>query len=492
MLTLVRHPVQSVTEGDALAYSEGALTIDAAGLARSLSADDRLADARVHLVHSGTPVRVLNVLDVFDARWREDGPTYAGFDGPPAAAGTGVTHVLDGLQIVASATLPTGRGGLMVARQAFLDYWGEGQRHSPFAHTTSLVLELTIDPSLQDKGLADEAVRNALILASTTIGRAAARGGGDKEGYPAEGDASERRRLAHMEGYPAEGDASERRRLAHMEGYPAEGDASERRRLAHEEHYPAFTEREASGRRRVAHEEHYPAFAEREASGRRRVAYVYQIQSQGPPLQTFLYGAHLDGLYPTLIDPVEILDGALVSGNHGLQTTPTIAHCNNPVVRRLLAEDGVALLPVVVMEGHHKTTPLKQRSAERAVRLLQFLRAEAAVFTQEGGGMSIVDQMMTIEGATAAGIECVGITYEMAGPEGTDTPLIYYSRAAQHLVSTGNRDEVVELGAPEQVLGDTGGASESGDLHGPVRVPLYGLYGSTAQVGAGRVRATAA
>ena len=134
--------------------------------------------------------------------------------------------------------------------------------------------------------------------------------------------------------------------------------------------------------------------------------------------------------------------------------------------------------------------------------------------------MSIVDQMLTIEGSHEAGIECAAITYEMSGAEGTDRPLIYFAKAARNLVSTGNRDELVSLAAPERVIGarvpsrprgadgngevwegevGTGGgerkisseSSERIDLAGEVEVPLWVLYGSASQVGGARVRATA-
>jgi hypothetical protein len=125
--------------------------------------------------------------------------------------------------------------------------------------------------------------------------------------------------------------------------------------------------------------------------------------------------------------------------------------------------------------------------------------------------MSIVDQMLTIEAARASGIECVGITYEMAGVDGGDRPLIYYSSAARNLVSTGNRDELVQLEAPNVLVGDEPyrdrterppangtmvaglpGAStersEKIDLSRDVEVPVWCLYGSVSQVGAGRTR----
>jgi sarcosine reductase len=179
--------------------------------------------------------------------------------------------VLGDFQIVASSMLPQGAGGLMVARHAFIDFWGSGALWGPFGATHTLALDLTLSPDLQDKAAATAAIRRALITLSTEIG-------------------------------------------ALCTG--------------------------ATGR-----EEMIPAVWERPELDLPRVAYVYQVQSQDAPLETFLYGANLDDLYPTLLDPVEILDGALVSGNHGLQTTPTISHCTNPGLRRLLAEHGRGLSP---------------------------------------------------------------------------------------------------------------------------------------------------
>lgn len=419
MLTRTVHPVHEIVEGSPR-YADGRLSLDLAHLRAVVERDPFIASVQLGVVRPGDRVRVLNVLDVFDARKKAAGPTYPGCDGPPVTAGTGQTHVFEAFQIVGSGVLPTGEGGLMVARQSFIDFWGEGARWTSFSAVATLVADIRLDPSVQEKGLADAAVRRALIALSTEIG--------------------------------------------------------------------------ALGLQAPGRDEEIPARWQRPATSLPRVAYAYQIQSQGAPLDTFLYGADLVGLYPTLIDPVEIVDGALISGNRGLQTTPTIQHVNNPVLRRLLAEDGrrITLLPVLLMEGHHKSTPAKQRSAAHAVELLRYLRVEGAVFTQEGGGMSVVDQMLTIEGAEAAGIRCVAITYEMAGAEGTDTPLIYYSKAARTVVSTGNREERVTLEAPEWVIGLATGESAFGDLAGPVTVPLYALYCSTSQVGATWTRGYAA
>lgn len=420
MLTRITHPVTEVASGPA-GYDGTRLTLDLERLADEVRDDPRVAEATLQIVRPGDRTRIVSVLDVMDARYSEEGPTYPGIDGPPEVAGAGRTHVLEGFQIVMSGLLPTGDGGLMVAHPACIDFWGRGAELSPFSDAVTLAVDLELVEGLDDKGAADDAIRRGGLTLSRAIGQLAAEAPGSATSYPA------------------------------VHERPADGDL--------------------------------PA-----------VAYVYQIQSQGPPLQTFLYGDDLDDLYPTLIDPVEVLDGAMVTGNHGLQTVPTISHVNNPVLLRLMAEDGTSLrlLPIVLMEGHQKASVLKQRSANQAVQLLRHLGAEAAVLTQEGGGMSVVDQMLTIEGAEAAGIRCVAITYEMAGEEGTDTPLIHFSRSARHLVSTGNREERVQLPAPDRVFGRGADGTDFGDLAGEVRIPLYGLFGSTSQVGQTTVQGYAA
>jgi glycine reductase complex component B subunit alpha and beta len=434
MLRVRTHVVDSVTAGRG-GFEEGALTLDLEQLRSIVLDDPRIADVHLDLVRPGEAARVVNVLDIFDARKRLEGPTYPGIDGAPVATGHGELHRFGNFQIVETGMPPTGEGGLMVARRAFIDFWGKGAAWSPFSAAHTLVMDLEFHPSLTDKVAVDDSARRSLVAASTAIGSMAL-------------------------------DAADEGQVDEFRG----------------------------------------TWERRGGEGLPRVAYVYQVQSQGALVDTFLYGSAVARLYPTLIDPVEILDGALVSGNHQRVTTPTIMHCNNPVLLRLLAEDGerVNLLPAILMEGHHKTTPAKQRSAAHAVQLLRYLRADGAVFTQEGGGMSIVDQMLTIEGARKVGIECVALTYEMAGTEGTDRPLIFYTRAAKNLVSTGNRDELVHLEAPERVIGRSstgspGGtsgrsteASEGADVTGALNVPLWVLYGAVSQVGGARARAHSA
>lgn len=228
-----------------------------------------------------------------------------------------------------------------------------------------------------------------------------------------------------------------------------------------------------------------------------RVGYVYQLQSQGALLETFVYGSDAVHLVPTLMHPNEFLDGAVVSGNHSLQTIPTYVHCRNPVIAELYRRHGkdLCFAGVILTEGHWKTTFLKERSASFAAKLARLLRLDGVVLTQEGGGMSMVDQMLVCRECERQGIKTVLISYEIGGIEGNDdTPLLDSVPEADAIVSTGNREELVELPAVETVLGgeeirDAHAFNASLDPWGPIRVTFCCLYSATNQAGATRLQA---
>lgn len=185
------------------------------------------------------------------------------------------------------------------------------------------------------------------------------------------------------------------------------------------------------------------------------VGYVYQISSAGFCRDTFLYGADFHGMYPTLIHPNEILDGALVNSCVSQFAIPTYIHCNNRVVNNLYkrhAKD-FNFVGVVITKGDAISDFMKQRCAHYTVKLLKMLKANGIVLTQERGGNTVMDQMFACKFAEEAGIKTVVITYEIGGVEGKDIPLIFSVPEADAIVSTGNREEKVDVPAVEKVLG---------------------------------------
>lgn len=226
-----------------------------------------------------------------------------------------------------------------------------------------------------------------------------------------------------------------------------------------------------------------------------RIVYLYQAQSQGTFADTLLYGKAIDNLVPTLIHPNETMDGAIVSANYvyACFKNPTYLHLNNPVIRELYAEHSKTLnfAGIVFYRGHNYTQAEKERAANYAAKLAQFLHADGVVLTGEGGGNSAIDMMLALRECERLGIKTTVITYELGGPEGKDFPLVDNVQEANAIVSTGSCDKTITLPEIGKVVGgktflDTGEPALRGR-----EVVLEKIYCSTNQLGAGYLTAQA-
>ncbi|WP_407312269.1 glycine/sarcosine/betaine reductase component B subunit [Desulfosporosinus sp. SB140] len=188
-----------------------------------------------------------------------------------------------------------------------------------------------------------------------------------------------------------------------------------------------------------------------------RIAYVYHLQSQGLLRNTFIYGQEALHILPTLINPTEIFDGAVVSSNYiiACQKNPTYFHVNNPVVLDLARRHGKDLIFAgVILANEHSTLADKSRSASYAAKLAKFISAAGVIITQEGGGHADTDLMMVCKECETSGIKSVIIANEVAGPEGELPSLVDTVPEAVAIVSTGNNDELVTLDSVERVVGE--------------------------------------
>jgi glycine reductase complex component B subunit alpha and beta len=189
-----------------------------------------------------------------------------------------------------------------------------------------------------------------------------------------------------------------------------------------------------------------------------RVVYAYQVQSQGVFMRSRLYGRILDELVPTLVHPNELADGALTSGGlggHGAKMH-TWMHQNNAVVERLIAGHGTRwdFAGVILHRGHFYLYEDKQRMGLRIAETASLLGAAGAIFTLGGAGNNTTEVMLAIQECERRGIKTVLITWEHAGPDGSDYPLPFAVAEAVAIVSTGNLDEPLDLPAPKRVVGD--------------------------------------
>ena len=160
---------------------------------------------------------------------------------------------------------------------------------------------------------------------------------------------------------------------------------------------------------------------------------------------------------PTIIHPNETADGAIVNASLSFASYPTYVHQNNRVIKGLYQRHGKELnfVGIILLTYHKLTYEDKARKAHYAAKLAKMLGADGIVSTQEGGGNSIVDQMLTVKFCEELGIKTVAVTLEMGGEEGSDFPLIYHVKEADSLVSTGNREQIVRLPKMQKALGGT-------------------------------------
>jgi glycine reductase complex component B subunit alpha and beta len=206
----------------------------------------------------------------------------------------------------------------------------------------------------------------------------------------------------------------------------------------------------------------------------RSVAVILQVASEGPLLDTFLYGGALRGIVPTMLDHREILDGALTSGAYDWPAVRNVTACyqDNALIRSLAAQHGKTLrfAGVVLAAGYLDTAFEKERSAMMSARLCRQMGADGVVCTTFSAGNSHTDTMLTVRACEALGIGTVAILSETTGGLTDHLP------DADSIISTGNTDEMVDPWTPDDVIG-------ASDAMVGEPVPLWSYLGACAQTG---------
>jgi glycine reductase len=225
-------------------------------------------------------------------------------------------------------------------------------------------------------------------------------------------------------------------------------------------------------------------------SGLPRIGVITNLQTQGAFKDVFVRGRSFAGAPPMLIDPGELEDGAVVSGQfgHPALKNPTWVFQNHPIAAELARRHGrdVEFAGLIVAPE-----PVEQAQKElvsaRAAELCAASGMHGVVITKEGGGNADADIALKMDALAALGIEGVGLFAEMAGPEGTAPPLVVAPERATGMVSTGNYDEIVRLPAVERALGGETLDVLSAPATAALEAPMAVLYCSLSPLGAGRV-----
>jgi Glycine/sarcosine/betaine reductase component B subunits. len=230
-----------------------------------------------------------------------------------------------------------------------------------------------------------------------------------------------------------------------------------------------------------------------------KVVYVYLCMSQGLLHDTYLYGRNIQGTVPTLISPLEVMDGAITSGNcvsPGSKTT-TFHHENNAIIEECFKRDGkeinflgVVLYPLSV------TLNEKMINSVTAAKIVEMLNADGAVISMEGFGNPTTDLMMICKRLEEKGIKTVLLSNEDAGVDGKSESLPDGVSCADAIVSTGNSNATLRLPPMETIIGDlkevertTGGNADSIQDDGGLIIEIHGIMGSHNLQGYGNLSA---
>jgi glycine reductase len=222
-------------------------------------------------------------------------------------------------------------------------------------------------------------------------------------------------------------------------------------------------------------------------SGLPRVGVITNLQTQGAFKDVFVYGRSMAGSLPTLFDPIEIEDGAVVSGQYGHPAlrNPTYLHQNHPVVAELRARDGqdlcfagVVLCPEPVAQAD------KELVSTHAAWLCRAAGFDAVIVTKEGAGNADNDLMLKVDALEADGLTAVALYAEMSGADGTGPPLVAGPRRGA-VISTGNYDQRIKLPAVDRAMGGSRLRIADADATAAVEIPTAAILSALSPLGAG-------
>ena len=224
-----------------------------------------------------------------------------------------------------------------------------------------------------------------------------------------------------------------------------------------------------------------------------KVGYLYMLQTQGLLHDTYLYGVDVKKILPTLISPLEVMDGAIVSGNcvSACDKNSTYSHQNNPVIADMLKRHGKDFnFAGCIVTNENVTLADKKRSSTYATKLAGMLGLDGIVITEEGFGNPDADLIMNCWKAERLGIKTALLTDEYAGQDGASQSLADSCPEGNACVTAGNANEVITLPAMKKVIGYpeeaniiAGGWNGSLAENGEITVELQAITGATSELG---------
>ena len=176
-LELARFPVKEIRFASIFRYDAGTLQIDRQALIDIVLQDRRIEEASLAIVYPGERTRITGIRDIVEPRVKVagDGEVFPGTLSAVDQVGSGRTHALCGMAVIATAWYEgTARAGLAVERSGLLDMWGAGAAASRYSSVLGLVLVMRLKRALSDLE-AHAAIQGAELkvaqrIAAVTIG----------------------------------------------------------------------------------------------------------------------------------------------------------------------------------------------------------------------------------------------------------------------------------------------------------------------------------
>jgi glycine reductase len=200
-----------------------------------------------------------------------------------------------------------------------------------------------------------------------------------------------------------------------------------------------------------------------------------------------------------MINPLETMDGAIVSGNcvSSCDKNPTYVHLNNKVIRELFAQHGKTLNFVGhIITNENVYLADKQRSSDWTAKLCRLLDLDGAIVSQEGFGNPDTDLIMNCTKIEKQGVKTVIITDEYAGQDGKSQSLADADPLADAVVTGGNANEVIILPKMDKVIGmldyvDVIAGGHAGSLRedGTIEAEIQVITGATNEMGFNKLSA---
>ncbi len=224
-----------------------------------------------------------------------------------------------------------------------------------------------------------------------------------------------------------------------------------------------------------------------------RVVYIEMLIAQGLLHDVYIYGVDAKQTLPTAMNPNEIIDGAVVSGNcvAACDKITTYQHQNNSVIMDLYDKHSTEINFLgVVLTPETTTFEGKIRSCNHATNLAKLMGAEGVIISEEGYGNPDSDLVQNCKMLEEDGIKTVLITDECAGRDGLSQSLADAVPEAKAVITTGNVSHLITIPPADKVLGNAEAIANvaggyDGALHedGSISCELNAIIGATAEIG---------